>query len=95
MNRLNNDRSLTDCGGDPLDRARADIAHREDTRQVGLKGVGGHRCISAASLSRQDETVVIEAYRVLEPPSTGCCTDHDEESANGSLRHMSFAVGGS
>src|SRR6266436_89107 len=92
VNRLNDDRSLADSGGDSLHRARADVTHREDARQVGLKDVEGHRRIGAAILSCPHEPAVVQPQRVFEPSCAGVRTDHDEQAADGPRHHASFAV---
>src|SRR5262249_20601449 len=92
MNRLNDDRSLADRGGDPLHRARADIAHREHTGQVGLKYVERHGRVGTAILSGQDEATVVQAHRAFDPASAGIRTDHDEEPADKPFRHVAFAI---
>src|SRR5882762_8866065 len=92
VNRLNDDRSLADSGGDSLHRARADVTHCEDARQVGLKDVEGYRRIGAAILSCPHESAVVQPHRVFEPSCAGVRTDHDEQAADGPRHHASFAV---
>src|SRR4029077_8834794 len=92
VNRLNDDRSLADSGGDSLHRARADVTHREDARQVGLKDVEGHRRIGAAILSCPHEPAVVQPQRVFEPSCAGVRADHDEQAADGPRHYAFFAV---
>src|SRR6516165_11635155 len=94
VNRLNDNRSLTDCRGNPLHGARADVAHRKNARQAGLKSVEGDRRIRPTVLSGEDEAAVIEPYGLLYPLGAGAGTDHDEDAADAVLRHVSCTVAG-
>jgi hypothetical protein len=92
VNRLNDDRSLSDRGGDPFHGARADVTDSEHPGQAGLKGGAGRRGIGVVSC--QDETTVVQPHGVFDPSGAGVGTDHDEEPADGPLHHAREALGG-
>src|SRR3989442_6973379 len=76
VSRLNDDRSLSDSGGDPFHGARADVTDSEDPGPAGLKEGAGRRGIGVVSC--QDETTVVQPHGVFDPSGAGVGTDHDE-----------------
>src|SRR5882672_3135981 len=89
---LHHDSPLSDSGGDPFHRARADVTHGEHPGQAGLKGIGPCARIGLASRSCQDETAVIQPYGALDPSGAWNCTDHDENPTHGPFHYLSIAV---
>ena len=73
MNRLNDDRSLPDSGGDPFHGARANVTDREDPGQAGLKE--GARRRGTGVVSCQNETTFVQPHGVFDPSRARVGTD--------------------
>src|ERR1700704_507136 len=77
VNCLNDYRSFSDGGGDPLHRPGAHVTNGEDAGEAGLKDVVRCGGIRAAILSCQDEAAVVQSHGLFEPSGAGIRTDHD------------------
>src|SRR4029077_1461977 len=92
VNRLNDYRSFSDSGGDPLHRPGAHVTNGEDAGQAGLKDVVGGGGIRAAIRSGQDGAAGVQSHGLFEPSGAGVRTDHDEAPADLPLDHLTLAV---
>src|SRR5689334_24084105 len=93
MHELDDYGTFTDAGGHALYRAAADIAHHENSRDIGLQQTGvaiqrprsGPFAIAKEFRAGKDEAALIALDQLSEPLRAGLCADENKKARSRQL----------